>query len=78
MKDMTFKVDENGTLKEFKIIKYVKNPQTNKTYIIYCENDSDSEIYASAYHIVKGEVILDAIDNGEEWDYLDEVVNMED
>ena len=77
MNDMTFKVNEDGVLKEYRILKYVKNPDNNKTYMIYCGIDED-EKYASSYHISNGEVILDPINTDEEWDYLDEILNMED
>ena len=77
MDDMTFKVDEDGKEKEYKIVKYTKNPNNNKSYIIYHELN-DSELYASSYHIQNGEVILDTIDSDEEWDYLDEIINMEE
>ena len=74
MKDMTFKVEEDGKTIEYEIITYVTNPQTNKSYVIYHEANSD-EVYASTYTIEKGELILDEITTDEEWDFLDEVLD---
>ncbi len=78
MKDMTFKVEDDGVTKEYNILKYVKNPNNGKTYIIYAENGS-TDAYASIYTIEKGELILDEIKTDEEWDFLDSVLeDMED
>lgn len=75
MNDLTFKVDD----KEYYILNYVKNPNTNKTYILYTESKDSDTVYASTYSIVKGELILDEITTDEEWDYLDKVLeSMED
>ena len=73
MKDMTFKVEKDGVLKEYEIITYFKNPNTDKNYIVYNEPGND-EAYASVYRIEKGELILDEILTDEEWDYIDEVI----
>ena len=73
MKDMTFKIEENGKTVEYEILTYVKNPSNNKTYIIYHEPNND-EVYASIYTIEKGELTLDEITTDEEWDFLDEVL----
>lgn len=73
MKDMTLQIEEDGKKVEYEIITYVKNPNNDKTYVIYHEPDNE-EVYASVYTIEKGEVILDEITTDEEWDFLDEVL----
>ena len=73
MKDMTFKIENDGKTIEYEIITYVKNPSNNNSYIIYREPDSDN-VYASLYRIEKGELILDEIKTDAEWDFLDEVL----
>ena len=73
MEKMSFKVEENGELKEYEIITYVNNPMNHNSYVIYHEPNSD-EVYASLYRIEEGEVILDEITTDEEWDFLDEVL----
>jgi len=78
MKDMTFQVEEDGLIKEYNIIKYVKNPNNNKSYILYSDNNND-EVYASVYRIDKGELVLDAVHDEEEWSFLDKTLeDMED
>ena len=78
MNELTFKVEENGNLKEYKIIKYLSNPNTDKTYIIYHDLDNEDETYASAYHVNKGQIILDPVETDSEWDFLDDALNMEE
>lgn len=73
MKDMTFKIENEGKTIEYEIITYVNNPSNNNSYIIYREPDSD-DVYASLYRIEKGELILDEIKTDAEWDFLDEVL----
>lgn len=74
MKDMSFEVEENGKIKKYEIVTYVKNPSNNKTYVVYKEPGSN-EVSASLYTIEKGELILDEIKTDEEWDFLDEVLD---
>ncbi len=71
MKDLTFKVNENGKIINYNIIKYFK--YKDKNYIIYNEENKD-EIYASTYVIENNELILNKIDTDEEWDYIDLVL----
>ncbi len=71
MNDLTFKVNENGKMINYNIIKYFK--YKNKNYIIYSEENND-EIYASSYLIENNELILNKIESDEEWDYIDSVL----
>jgi len=74
MKDMSFEVEENGKIKKYEIVTYVKNPSNNKTYVVYKEPGSN-EVFASLYTIEKGELILDEIKTDEEWDFIEEVLD---
>ncbi len=71
MKDLTFKVNENGKIINYNIIKYFK--YNGKDYIIYNEENKD-EIYASSYIIENNELILNKIETESEWDYIDLVL----
>ncbi len=71
MKKLSFEVEEKGKKINFIIIKFFKRNDIN--YIIYKEKDKD-EIYASRYEIKDDNLILNEIENDDEWDYIDLVL----
>ena len=70
MNNNTFKVDQNGIIKEYQIIKLLMPKNSDKKYIIY--TDDSKEYYASRYELVDNEIILKTIEEEYEWDYIDD------
>lgn len=73
MKDLTFKVDEDGVLVEYKILKKLEDESKNIKYLVYTNDGHD--IYASRYRIIDNKLILEAIENDDEWDFVEEHVS---
>ena len=70
MRDITFKVDENGTLIEYKVLKILVPENSHYKYLVYTNNNIDK--FASRFEIINGEIILKPIEEKYEWDYIDE------
>lgn len=70
MLDTTFKVEEDGILKEYKIVKILTPKNSTNRYIIY--TDSNNEYYASKYETQNNEIILKEITDEIEWNYIQE------
>ena len=75
MNKLEFEVTENGLKIHYNIIKYIHNDQTNKDYVVYSE-ENDDRLYASSFTIVDDELELDEIETDAEWDYIDQVLGV--
>ena len=78
MEEKTFTViDEEGKELEFEVVLTFKNPDTNKSYVVYkLPGDENEEVFAAIYDessTIGGNLM--AIETDEEWDTLDEVLN---
>lgn len=60
-------VDGNNNEIKLNIIKIFNT--NNLNYVIYY--DENDEIYASRFHVEKGNYVLDPIENENEWDLID-------
>ncbi len=78
MEEKTFTViDEEGQEKEFEVVLTFKNPDTNKSYVIYkLPGEENDEVFAAIYdeESTMGGNLM-PIETDEEWDTLDEVLN---
>ena len=82
MKNKISTVLMNGEKKEYDVILTFKNDKNNKYYVVYTDNEIDSEnklrIYASIYNPLTNEFI-GVPESQEEWydiyKLLDEVIN---
>ena len=82
MKNKISTVLMNGEKKEYDVILTFKNDKNNKYYVVYTDNEIDSEnklrIYASIYNPLTNEFI-GVPESKEEWydiyKLLDEVIN---
>ncbi len=78
MEEKTFTViDEEGQEKEFEVVLTFKNPNTNKSYVIYkLPGEENDEVFAAIYdeESTMGGNLM-PIETDEEWDTLDEVLN---
>ncbi len=82
MKNKISTVLKNGEKKEYDVILTFKNDKNNKDYVVYTDNEIDSEnklrIYASIYNPLTNEFI-GVPESKEEWydiyKLLDEVIN---
>ena len=77
MKDMTFQVEKNGFTKEYSIYKYVNNPENNKNYLFYYD-DNPYILYPASFTIEKGELVIDEDLKDDEYDYLERLILLED
>ena len=78
MEERTFTViDEEGREVEYEVVLTFKNPDNNKSYVIYKLPDEDNdEVFAAMYdeeNKLGGNLLQ--IETDEEWDMLDEVLN---
>ena len=64
--DNKFNVIENGTIKEYEIVKLCKRNDID--YIIYKDNN---DYYSSRYSIKNNKIELNSIENDDEWDFID-------
>ena len=69
MKDTTFKINNNGKLLEYTILK-VLVPQNSKfQYLIYTDG---KETFASRFDSINGEIILNPVEEDYEWHYIEQ------
>ncbi len=70
-------VDEEGKELDYEVVLTFKNPDTEKSYVIYkLPGDENDEVFAAAYdESEKNGGNLQPVDSDEEWDMLDEVLN---
>lgn len=68
MDNLTFSINDNGNIIEYKIIKILTPANSQYQYIVYTDNDND--YYASRYELVNDNVILKPILEEYEWDYI--------
>lgn len=70
-------IDESGKELEFEVVLTFKNPNTNKSYVIYkLPGEENEEVFAAIYDEnskIGGSLM--PIETDEEWDTLDEVLN---
>lgn len=75
MKDkLTFKLKEDGTEKEYFIIKMFT--YKNNDYMIYTENNSTKDVYAAKYEIKDDELKLYEIETDDEWNHIDSILSI--
>ena len=78
MEEKTFTViDELGKELEFEVVLTFKNPNNNKSYVIYkLPDDENEEVFAAIFdEESKLGGNLMPIETDEEWETLDEVLN---
>lgn len=68
MKDNKIQIVQDGKIIEYDIVMLCKNQELGYSYVIYSDND---KYYANRYKIIKGNLILEEIDNDKEWDFID-------
>ena len=75
MKDkLTFKLKEDGTEKEYFIIKMFT--YKNNDYMIYKENNDTKDVYAAKYEIKDDELKLYEIETDDEWNHIDSILSI--
>lgn len=75
MKDkLTFKLKEDGTEKEYFIIKMFT--YKNNDYMIYTENNDTKDVYAAKYEIKGDELKLYEIETDDEWNHIDSILSI--
>ncbi len=75
MKDkLTFKLKEDGTEKEYFIIKMFT--YKNNDYMIYTENNDTKDVYAAKYEIKDDELKLYEIETDDEWNHIDSILSI--
>lgn len=75
MKDkLTFKLKEDGTEKEYFIIKMFT--YKNNDYMIYTENNDTKDVYAAKYEIKDDELKLYKIETDDEWNHIDSILSI--
>lgn len=75
MKDkLTFRLKEDGTEKEYFIIKMVT--YKNNDYMIYTENNDTKDVYAAKYEIKDDELKLYEIETDDEWNHIDSILSI--
>ena len=78
MEEKTFTVvDEEGKELDYEIVLTFKNPDNNKSYVIYkLPGEENDEVFAAIYdeeNKIGGSLL--PIETDKEWDMLDEVLN---
>ena len=78
MEEKTFTVvDEEGKELDYEIVLTFKNPDNNKSYVIYkLPGEENDEVFAAIYDEeskIGGSLL--PIETDKEWDMLDEVLN---
>ncbi len=70
-------VDDAGVELDYEVVLTFKNPDTEKSYVIYkLPGDENDEVFAAVYDEEnKNGGNLQPIESDEEWDMLDEVLN---
>ncbi|MCD6482322.1 MAG: DUF1292 domain-containing protein [Candidatus Izimaplasma sp.] len=70
-------IDEEGNEIEFEVVLTFKNPDTNKSYVVYKLPDEDNEEVFAAIYDEKSKLggNLTPIETDAEWDTLEEVLN---
>ncbi len=75
MKDkLTFRLKEDGTEKEYFIIKMFT--YKNNDYMIYTENNDTKDVYAAKYEIKDNELKLYEIETDDEWNHIDSILSI--
>lgn len=75
MKDkLTFRLKEDGTEKEYFIIKMFT--YKNNDYMIYTENNDTKDVYAAKYEIKDDELKLYKIETDDEWNHIDSILSI--
>lgn len=68
MKDNKIQIVQDGKMVEYDIILLCRNVKSGYNYVIYGDKN---EYYASRYKIIKGNLILEKINDEEEWNFID-------
>ena len=78
MEDKKFTVvDEEGKELEYEVVLTFKNPETEKSYVIYkLPGEENEEVFAATYdENDKTGGNLQPVETDKEWDMLDDVLN---
>lgn len=68
MNDNTFSITVGGKEYIYQIIKTLRNNKLKHNYIIYTDGN---DVYSSRYTIFNNDVVLEDIENDEEWTFID-------
>ena len=69
MNNLSFSINDNGILIEYKIKKILAPSNSEYQYVIYTDNKDNT--FASRYEIVDNKITLKPIEHDYEWQYID-------